>query len=365
MASPLSFRKVRMRTHCIITQQTFPPAAELRHFAVELHCSHDTHLYKTRKQKDMKKVLIGIPVLDNVEITKVCLQHLYRNTETDRSDLDVSVLIIDNGSQNDIKKILQQEFKDPAFSTYFLRNSENRGVAAAWNQIVKFVPENEHGQSFYYDYYIVSNNDAFFGPDWLQPMVEAMETDKRIGWISTMENGSPVLKELIEAHSLSKDYRVDPQTPYTTEVINDSLRHIYEKWGGHTSFCQLVRDNDLPLFIPFEKEGRSAVCFMVRPAMIDQIGYFDEDYSPIGIAEDLEYFLRIERILMPSWLTDDIYPEEAKWKCGFCGRSVVHHNWCSTRQGPHFDGRKWDKTREKNWKAKFGKSRKYYTKLLP
>ena len=313
----------------------------------------------------MKKVLVGIPVLDNTEITRACLQHLYKNTETGKLDLNVSVLIIDNGSQNDIEGIFQQEFEDPAFATYFLRNAQNRGVAAAWNQILQFTPEKIPGQSFYYDYYVVSNNDALFGNDWLQPLVEAMETDKSIGWVSAMENGSTVLEELLEAHSLSKSYRVDPQKPYTTEVINESLKQIYEKWGGHESFCQLVRNKALPIFIPFQKEGRSAVCFMVRPAMIDQIGFFDEDYSPIGIAEDLEYFLRMEQILMPPYLTDEIYPEEARWKCGFCGRSVVHHNWCSTRQGPNFDGQKWDKAREKNWKAKFGKSRKYYTKLLP
>lgn len=313
----------------------------------------------------MKKILIGIPVLDNIEITRACLQHLYKNTKTGKLDLNISVLIIDNGSQNNIEDIFRQEFNDPMFATYFLRNSENRGVAAAWNQILKFAPEKELEKSFYYDYYVISNNDAFFGIDWLQPLVETMETDKRIGWISAMENGSPVLEELIEAHSLSKEYRINPQTPYSTGAINESLERIYEKWGGHELFCQLVRDKELPLFIPFQKESRSAVCFMVRPAMIDQIGFFDEDYSPIGIAEDLEYFLRMERILMPSWLTDEIYPEDAKWKCGFCGKSVVHHNWCSTRQGPNFDGRKWDKAREKNWKAKFGKSRKYYTKLLP
>jgi len=313
----------------------------------------------------MIKVIIGIPVLNNVEITRACLQHLYLNTETDRLGLSVSVLIIDNGSQNNIEGIFRKEFKAPKFVTYFLRNSENVGVAAAWNQILRFAPEKIPGQSFCYDYYVISNNDALFGIDWLQPMVKAMEIDKTIGWISAMENGSPVLEDLIEAHSLSKKYRVDPQVPYTTEVINQSLERIYEKWGGHELFCRLVRNKELPLFIPFQKEGRSAVCFMVRPAMIEQIGFFDQDYSPIGIAEDLEYFLRMERILMPSWLTEEMYPEDFKWKCGFCGKSVVHHNWCSTRQGPNFDGRKWDKAREKNWKAKFGTSRKYYTKLLP
>jgi hypothetical protein len=50
----------------------------------------------------MLKVLIGIPVLDNVEITRTCLQYLEKYTETERLGLEVSLLIIDNGSQENI-----------------------------------------------------------------------------------------------------------------------------------------------------------------------------------------------------------------------------------------------------------------------
>lgn len=304
-------------------------------------------------------------MLDNIEITRACLQHLFRNTETGRLNLDVHVLIVDNGSERDAKALFASEFPSPPLPVHYLRNHQNKGVAIAWNQILNFSPEPNHGKDFYYDYYVISNNDALFGPDWLQPLVEAMESDKAIGWVSAMENGSPVMNELIEAHALSKEHRVDPKKPYTTDVINRGLDMIYAKWGGHDSFCRFIKDKNVPLFIPFRKEGRSAVCFMVRPAMIEQIGFFDEDYAPIGISEDLEYFLRIEQILMPSWLTNERYPRGSKWKCGFCSKSIVHHNWCSTHQGPKFDGRKWDKMREKNWKAKFGKSKKYFTELLP
>ncbi|MDI6742627.1 MAG: glycosyltransferase [Smithella sp.] len=313
----------------------------------------------------MIKVLIGIPVLDNIEITRACLQHLFRNTETGKLNLDVHVLIIDNGSENDVQRILGAEFQNKDFRVHFIRNSRNEGVACAWNQVLKFSPQKDSTAKFFYDYYVISNNDALFGADWLQPLVEAMESDKTIGWVSAMENGSPVMNELIEAHSLSKQYRVDPKKPYTTEVINRGLGMIYGKWSGHDSFCRFIKDKNFPLFIPFKKEGRSAVCFMVRPAMIEQIGFFDEDYAPIGISEDLEYFLRIEQLLMPPCLTAERYPKGAKWKSGFCSKSIVHHNWCSTHQGPKFDGRKWDKMREKNWKAKFGKSKKYFTELLP
>jgi GT2 family glycosyltransferase len=311
------------------------------------------------------RILIGIPVLNNLEITRACLQTLFKHTHVDRLNLGIDILIVDNGSRDDIEGMIRRDFADCRFSVHYLRNTSNRGVAGAWNQVLRFSTGSGASDDFSYDYYVISNNDVFFGQDWLQPMVEAMVQDGKIGWISTLENGSPLLPELVEAHALSKKCRIDPRTPYTTSTILGALEKIYEKWGGHESFCRSVKNRYLPDFIPYRKEGRSAVCFMVRPEMVKQIGFFDESYAPVGISEDLEYFLRIERIVMPPWLTEDRYPETEKWKCGFCGQSVVHHHWCSTHQGPDFDGRKWDKDREKNWQAKFGRSKKHFTGLLP
>ena len=306
----------------------------------------------------MIKILVGMPVLDNIEMTRACVQSLYRSTDLDKMDLDVSVVIIDNGSKDDIAALIKEESRVGRFPTYYVRNPENLGVAIAWNQILRFAPSNVPGSALCYDYYVITNNDVLFGPDWLQPMVEVMECDERIGWVAALENGSPVMEELIEAHSNTKRYRINPNKPYSSENILESVKRVYEKWGGHESFCRLVKDSDLPLFI---QRMRSAVCFMLRPAMVRQIGFFDEDFSPVGISEDLEYFLRIEGVISPPWITDD-YPAKGKWKYGLCGRSVIHHNWCMTRQGPGFDGRRWNREKEKKWRAKFGRSKKYYTK---
>jgi len=311
------------------------------------------------EEANMMKILIGIPVLDNIEMTRVCLQSFYQYTDTKRLGLDISLVIVDNGSSDDVAGLIKREFKGTRFPTYYVRNPQNLGVAIAWNQILRFSPGTIHGPPFYYNYYVISNNDVLFGLDWLEPLVEVMDSDDRIGWVSALENGSPVMQELLEAHSRTRRYHVNPNKPHSSENIIDSVKRVYEKWGGHESFCGFVKNNDLPLFV---NKGRSAVCFMVRPAMIEQVGFFDEDYAPVGISEDLEYFLRIEGVIRPPWITKDVYPEQKKWKYGFCGKSVIHHNWCMTRQGPHFDGRRWEKEKEKNWRAKFGKSRKYYTK---
>jgi GT2 family glycosyltransferase len=306
----------------------------------------------------MNKILVGIPVLDNIEMTRACIQSLYQYTDSDKMDVNISLVIIDNGSSDDIAGLIKGEFSEARFPTYYVRNPKNVGVAIAWNQILRFAPDAVEDSFFYYDYYVISNNDILFGPDWLQPMLEAMEDDERIGWIASLENGSPVMKELIEVHSNTKRYRVDPNKPYSSENILESVKKVYEKWGGHEPFCRMVNESGLPLFIG---RMRSAVCFMIQPAMVQQLGFFDEDFSPVGISEDLEYFLRIEGVIKPPWIRDD-YPAEGTWKYGLCGKSVIHHNWCMTRQGPRFDGRRWDQEKEKNWKTKFGRSKKYFIK---
>ncbi len=313
----------------------------------------------------MPSVLIGIPVLNNLEMTRSCLRYIIKNSQTDRLQLKVSILILDNGSTDDIAALLRQEFQDCPFPLYYRRNPRNLGVAIAWNQILQFSPHDIPTDDFFYDYYVLESNDAFVCPDWLQPMVDAMESNKQIGWIAAMENGSAVLPELLEAHSCSKEYRIDPNTPFTSAVIEESIAAIYSKWGGHEEFCQMIKNKELPLFQPFRKTDRSAVCFMVRPAMIKQIGFFDETGWPIGVSEDLECYLRMEKIILPAGLTDNDYPDEQKWQNGFSSQSVVHHNWCSTHQGKDFDGKKWGKIREKNWRKKFRKSKKYFNALLP
>ncbi len=306
------------------------------------------------------RILVGIPVLDNLEMTRVCLRHMFAHTATDRLPLEVAFLVLDNGSVENIVGMVRQEFSSGPFPLYYRRNPRNLGVAIAWNQILQFSPAPVPAVGFAYDYYVIANNDAFVGPDWLQPLVEAMESDPHIGWVSCLENGSPLLPELLEAHAITRQHRVDPAKPYDSQAIAASLEEIYAAWGGHKQFCDLVRSRQLPLFLPFEKEKRSAVCFMLRPAMVAELGFFDEDNWPVGIAEDLEYFLRIDGVFPPrGWVRP-----AGSWRAGFSGRAVLHHNWCSTHQGKNFDGRRWDKLREKYWKKKFGRSKKYFTRLL-
>lgn len=310
------------------------------------------------------EILIGIPVLDNLAMTRVCLESLVAHTPCTPGDITAALVVVDNGSSDDIAGLLRRELDGTAMPVHYVRNPVNRGVAAAWNQILRLAGQQPRTAASPHPWAVIANNDVVFGPEWLEPLAAAMAQNERVGWVAAMENGSPVAPMLIEAHAVSRRHRLDPRQTPSAEAIRRSIARTYAGWGGHAAFCRTVKSLGLPLFIPFRGADRSAVCFLINTAMVEEIGFFDEAYAPVGIAEDLEYYLRMQGVLPAPGATAAGDSPGPVWRAGFCGQSVIHHCWCSTRQGPHFDGRRWDKERERNWRAAFGRSRKHFSRLL-
>jgi hypothetical protein len=79
----------------------------------------------------MNRVLIGIPVLDNLPMTRAraYLQCFFRHTDNKRQPLDITLLLIDNGSKEDVPGLLRDEFSSVSFPIYYRRNPTNLGVA--------------------------------------------------------------------------------------------------------------------------------------------------------------------------------------------------------------------------------------------
>ena len=103
----------------------------------------------------MIRILIGIPVLDNLPMTRAYLQSFFRYTDTGQQLVDITLLLIDNGSKEDIPRMLRDEFSNRPFPIYYRRNPQNLGVAVAWNQILAFWPDAVPGAGFKYDYYVI------------------------------------------------------------------------------------------------------------------------------------------------------------------------------------------------------------------
>jgi len=89
----------------------------------------------------MLNILIGIPVLDNTEITRACINRLIKYTEPQQCNLKLTLLIIDNGSREDIAGLMRKDFSNAVVEIYYRRNPINLGVGIAWNQILRFSPK--------------------------------------------------------------------------------------------------------------------------------------------------------------------------------------------------------------------------------
>ncbi len=101
----------------------------------------------------MVKILVGIPVLYNAEVCKKAIDSV-----TGEAD----VLIIDNGSEEDVKDMLAY------YNCHKIVNHQNIYVNSAWCQIINFFLNND------YDQLIIMNSDLIMKVGWSNYLVDGI-----------------------------------------------------------------------------------------------------------------------------------------------------------------------------------------------
>lgn len=174
---------------------------------------------------------VVIPVLGMVDYTIGCLDGLRRHGE------GVSmVVVVDNGSTDGTADALSRR---PDVTV--IRNPENLGCAAAWNQGARAVPA---------EWVAILNNDVLLTPGWLSGLLEFAE-----------EEGADIVSPAIREGE--RNYDVEA---YAVEFVR--------RMGGVT-----------------RRGVADGICFLVRRKVFDTIGYFDENFR-IGQFEDADFFRR-------------------------------------------------------------------------
>lgn len=79
-----------------------------------------------------------------------------------------AIIVADNGSTDDSVKFLEEHYP----TIQIIRLSKNLGYAGGYNQALTQVTA---------DYYVLLNSDVEVAPDWIEPMVTLLESDKSIG----------------------------------------------------------------------------------------------------------------------------------------------------------------------------------------
>lgn len=136
-----------------------------------------------------------IPCLNYGNMTDLCVQTLLKNTS-----LESEIIIIDDGSEGAYHN---------NSADLILRHKENKGFPVSVNNGIKLARG---------DYIAIWNNDLFVAPNWLPPLIEALENDKDLGMASS------VLKE--PCHMTKSDFF----NQYTKEWSMSQIPRI-EPWA--------------------------------------------------------------------------------------------------------------------------------------
>jgi len=211
------------------------------------------------------------------ELLAQCLPAVLKQTYT-----PTEVIVVDNGSHDGSAEWVGSNF--PHIN--LICKDTNNGFAAGSNLGI---------QQSAGTFVATLNNDAYTRPDWLAALVRAMQTDARIGMCA------------------SKMLFADrPEMINAAGICLDRAGLAWERQGGGP--------NNSGEPGPIEVFGPCAGAALYRRAMLDDIGFFDEDFFMYLEDVDLAWRARLRG-----------------WRCLYVPDAVVHHvHSASGREGSPF-----------------------------
>jgi len=184
---------------------------------------------------------IIMPVWNNEELTRQCLESIFANT-----NCDYIIIIIDNASDGPTRAYLEEIKKSHPDNVTLIRNKENMGFTKAVNQGFKASSG---------DYVCIINNDIIVFEDWLCEMMRVAEISKDIGIVNPANN-------------------FGKKKPWNMS---------YQQCAGKATAGQRGR------FV--ETASPVGFCYLIKREVINKIGLFDERFNP-GYYEDADYAVR-------------------------------------------------------------------------
>ncbi len=192
----------------------------------------------------MDKCDIIIPVWNQLEVTRECVDSILKNTA-----YPYRLILVDNGSEKDTEDYLAGLKAKHGLDLLLIRNNKNLGFVKAVNQgmVASDVP-----------YLCIMNNDTIATEGWLTEMMDVMARNPEIGLLNPSSNTSG-------------------QYPPDNMSIDDyglSLR----KFKGEVQELYTCR----------------GFCMILRRGVLDALGVLDETYH-LGYFDDTDYCKRAQK----------------------------------------------------------------------
>ena len=233
------------------------------------------------KQTSAETIDIVVPVYNALGEVKLCLQSLANHTD----GLKVRVLVVNDGSDEPTTQWLR-EFCGSDSLFQLIEHRANKGYTCAVNTGLRASTA---------DYVITQNSDTIVPEGWLQGMVRCMKSDPKIGVVGPLSNAAswqnvPVLRDTSGGFAVN-----DLPEGHTVETMAQLVASV--------SIRQYPR-------IPFV----NGFCFMICRAVIDSVGYMDEENFPVGYGEENDYCIRTSDEGFQLAIADDVFVFHAKSK---------------------------------------------------
>ncbi len=199
-------------------------------------------MYNQCNQKELCSIVILS--YNQVDYTKQCLESIRKYTV-----YPYEIIVVDNGSDVETVEYLRKQQ-----DILLVRNEENRGFAGGCNQGI----EMSSGK-----YIMLLNNDTIVTKNWLNNMVELLESNSEIAMVGPLTN-STVGKQMINV-------------PYGNDM------EAMQKFAENISSNRRSR--------PWKTLRLVAFCLLIRRSHINEIGMLDDNFK-IGNYEDDDYCIR-------------------------------------------------------------------------
>ncbi len=195
----------------------------------------------------------------------------------EHSKKDAEVIVADNASTDDSIVFLKEHFPE----VRIISNSDNGGYAKGYNLALQKVDA---------EYYVLLNSDIEVTENWVQPVIELMDSDQEIAACQP-KILSYYQKDSFEYAGAGGGFIDKFGYPFCRGRIFQSM----EKDKGQY-------DDNCPVF------WASGACMFVRAEVFHRVGGFDEDF--FAHMEEIDFCWRLKNI---------------GYKIMYCGASHIYH----------------------------------------
>ncbi|RQD83847.1 glycosyltransferase, partial [Methanosalsum natronophilum] len=225
----------------------------------------ENHNYKNPTKKPIIDVIV--PVYNAYDDLIRCIYSLLRHQTNYRI-----ILIDDCSSDPRIHELFTQLSSYESNQFTLLRNEENLG----------FVKSVNRGMQYSQQDVILLNSDTIVTKQWVEKLIACAYSDDTIGTVTPFTNNGTIcsIPKFCEENTVPEGFTVDA---YAEFIEKHSFLQYYE----------------IPTAVGF--------CMLIKRAVLEKIGYFDDEAFGKGYGEENDYCMRAFHAGYRNVLCDNIY----------------------------------------------------------